>query len=174
MPIIPQPTSEQARLQILYMLDRLAIEIETDQFWCAFMEMDLLPYVDFMGYLDELSRNGMIAKNDFKTASYYSITRKGQGILAEFRQELGTSVCRKIDDYCAAHKKQIMAEQELVGNFRRVAHMQYEVCLRMLDRHDTVFEMHLVLQSRNAAVQAIRRWRENAFDIYGYVFDHLR
>ena len=105
-------TQHQQKLEILYFLDKLSGEIETDQLWRSFSSMDLISYVDLMEFLSFLVSGKMIDVVSDNNLNYYHITQKGRNILKEFTVDIGKSVREKIDQYISENKKQYQKDKQ--------------------------------------------------------------
>ena len=95
-------------------------------------------------------------------------------VLAEFEHDIRNSYRVRITEYCRAHKTELRAESQFVGEYYRLDLNEYRVILKILDPDVTVFELDLKVFSKDDAMHAVESWRKNAPRIYKTVFELLK
>jgi hypothetical protein len=168
-----KPSPSESKLLILYLFDEIRMDLDDLQVLRAFVELGLMNYFDLMNYIAELIAGEMLVEKELPAGKHLSITQKGKDVLAEFVQEIRNSQRERIMDYCARHKHELRAESLYTGEYHADRN-GYRVLLKIMDGEETVFQMELMVFSKDDAMHAIESWRNNAPKIYTTVLDKLK
>ncbi len=168
-----KPNPSESKLLILYLFNEIRMDLNDLQVLRVFVELGLMNYFDLMNYIAELIAGEMLAEKEQPAGKCLSITQKGKDVLAEFVQEIRNSQRERIMDYCARHKHELRAESLYTGEYHADRN-GYRVLLKIMDGDETVFQMELMVFSKDDAMHAIETWRNNAPKIYTSVLDKLK
>lgn len=168
-----KPSPSESKLLILYLFNEIRMDLDNLQVLRIFVELGLMNYFDLMNYITELTDGEMLAEKELPAGKCLSITQKGRDVLAEFVQEIRNSQRERIVDYCTRHRHELRAESIYTGEYHE-DRSGYRVLLKIMDGDDTVFQMELMVFSKDDAMHAIDSWRINAPKIYTTVLDKLK
>ena len=79
------------------------------------MENTDINYFTLQQYIDELTKNNLISKNQTQGKAYYSITKEGKKILDLFIGRLPENWSNEIDNYISKNKSSILDEVDVLG-----------------------------------------------------------
>ena len=105
----------------------------------------------------------------------YSITIEGQGCLEHFYDKINIELQEQILLYIKNNRMHFKKSQEYVADYSKNSDGTYLLVLKI--RSDTInypmFEIKIATHSRQTAIEACKKWRENAHLVYEQVYDSL-
>ncbi|MGI6153802.1 MAG: DUF4364 family protein [Christensenellaceae bacterium] len=166
MKIKPKQTMAQNKLLLLYLIQSANVELSELQIVRIMGELDLMRYFDLKEGLFELEQNGDILPVVYPHTVVYRATPKGEEMLAVLKDGLRASFIERIDGYILEHKKELAMEAQFVAEYIRLAENEYRVMLKVLEDNRALFEVNLLVYSKEEAERMAADWPQKAVDVY--------
>ncbi len=175
------PDSTVKKLILLFVLDRIEIPLtESSIIDICTGRNDWLKYMDCKEALTQLiDANFIYMLNDGGDQDpkdvRYSITVEGRNCLSHFVTRIRQSTREEISEYAKQNRLVFKRSQEYVYDYFKNADGTHSVVLRIKEPllAQPMFEIRLKTSTRNAAINAGKKWCNKAAQIYEYVFENL-
>ena len=175
------PNSTVKKLILLFVLDRIEIPLtESSIIDICTGRNDWLKYMDCKEALSQLIDSKLIyllndgADQDPKDFRY-SITVEGRNCLSHFFTRIRQSTREEISEFAKQNRLVFKRSQEYVYDYFKNNDGSHTVVLRIKEPNlaQPMFEIRLKTSTRNAAINAGKKWGVKAAQIYEYVFENL-
>lgn len=173
MQVKPVQTMAQNKLLILYLINASGMQLSELQMVRIMGDLTIMQYFDLKECLFELEQLNDIYKTDTPGGALYGITEKGAGMLATLKDDLRLSFREKIDEYISSHKTKLIMESQFISEYIKLSENEYRVILKVLENSRTVFEINVIVYSKQEAVKMSENWQENAISLFKDVILHL-
>ncbi len=180
MSLIAKQSMAQYKLLLLYLLnvnpkcpDQQAPNAEKDAL--ALTELQMMRITDelgFMHYFDlkeclfELKESNHIYIETTPQAVLYSITPSGRHIINVLVNDLHLSSRNAISEYMAENYKELEKESQFVSEYLKLGENEYRVTLKVLEKNSAIFEINVVVYSKQQAKDICKKWKDNAVSVY--------
>ena len=164
------------KLILLFLLDKMEMPLTEDSVISICTNQNQwLKYMDCKDILWQLLDVGYIAKTQVDEENRYNITHEGRNCLSNFYQKIPNSTREEITNFTKENKMSLKRAQEYVGTYFKNKDESYTVNLKIRDPLETqnLFELKIVFPSRKLAINATKRWKEKAANIFEYVYETL-
>ena len=170
------PDNTINKLIFLFMMDKMEIPLTEDSIIdiCS-SRNEWLKYMDCKDVMWQLLDVGYIAKTANEDVPRYNITHEGRNCLSNFYLKIPSSTREEITVFAKENRMDFKRAQEYTGTYFKNNDGSYTTALKIKDplQAQNLFEVKIVLQSRKAAVNATKKWREKAPTIFENVYDIL-
>ncbi len=129
-------------------------------------ELELMSYFDLKECLFELKENKDINTSATPQGILYSITDKGADIITVMEDELHLSSRNAVRDYLIQNNEELKKESQYISEYIKLRENEYRVTLKVLEQNSTIFEINVVVYSKQQAQQISDKWKDCAVDIY--------
>ncbi len=160
------------RLIVLYLIDRLHIEITADVLYRVMAENGCMNFFDFYTTLYELESDGYVLSVDRACGRVYLLSPSGQEALKLFEETVPYSQRAQMAEYAKTHAEALRIELQYAAHIEHIGN-GYRVQLKVFDRNTVAFEVSLVLPDSRTANLARKNWPHVAPEIYPLLFDRL-
>ncbi|MBQ3047446.1 MAG: DUF4364 family protein [Clostridia bacterium] len=175
------PDSTVKKLILLFVLDKMEIPLsENSIIDICTSRNNWLKYLDCKEALSQLVDVKFICKlnNDADQDPRdirYSITVEGRNCLSHFFNRIRQSIREEIAEYAKQNRMVFKRSQEYVYDYKKNTDGSHTVVFRIKEPllAQPMFEIRLKTSTRNAAVNAGKKWCKKAAQIYEYVFENL-
>ncbi|MBR5226567.1 MAG: DUF4364 family protein [Clostridia bacterium] len=122
-----------------------------------------------------LDANFVYVTNTQDNEERYTISMEGQSCLAHFYNKISFELRNQIIDYIKNNRMHFKKSQEYVADYFKNNDGTYSLVMKI--RSDNVnypmFEIKIATSSRQTAIEACKKWRENAHLVYEQVYESL-
>ena len=87
------------KLLILYILDKINMDLTNSQITQVVLETEMMNYFSLQQFLSQLMESKFLTTYKESDREYYSLTQKGLEILEYFLSRIPEDVTKKIDEY---------------------------------------------------------------------------
>lgn len=106
---------------------------------------------------------------------HYTVSIEGQGCLEHFYEKINPELREQIIEYIKNNRMNLKKSQEYVADYSKNSDGTYLLVLKI--RSETInypmFEVKIATPSRQTAIEACKKWRENAHIVYEQVYESL-
>lgn len=166
------------QLILLFIMEKMEIPLtETSLLDICTNQRDYLSYMDFKDVLENLLTFNFVKKiTDTENEHRYKITETGINCLGHFYTKIPLSYRNDITDFAKENRTNFKRNQEYVTKYLQNSNNNtYTAIFRIVSPLDaaTIFEIKMQYPSKQIAIDACKKWRDNATKIYTYVFEKL-
>ena len=161
------------KLLLLYILNKMNLSLSSIQLTQIVLENTDINYFTLQQYIDELTKNNLISKNQTQGKVYYSITKEGKKILDLFIGRLPENWSNEIDNYISKNKSSILDESRSIGNYRKKGDGEFEVELKILENEVELIGLSLIVTTQQQARDIIDNWKAHGEKIYPSIIKSL-
>lgn len=170
------PDNTTMKLILLFVLEKMEIPLTEDSIIdiCT-SKNSWLRYMDCKDCMWQLLEMGYIAKTNAGEFDRYNITYDGRNCLSNFYLKIPSTTRDAITTFAKENRMDFKRSQEYVGNYFKNPDGSYTISLKIKDPLETqnLFEMKVVYPSRKSAIDATKKWKNTAPQIFEYVYDTL-
>ncbi len=160
------------RLIVLYLMDRLHIEITADVLYRVMAENGWMNFFDFYTTLYELESDGYVLSVERACGRVYRPSPSGLEALKLFEETVPYSQRAQMDKYAKAHAEELRIELQYSAHAEHTGN-GYHVQLKVFDLDTVSFEVSLVLPDSRTANLACKNWPRVAPEVYPFLFERL-
>lgn len=166
------------KLILLFTLDKMEFPLtENTIFDICYYRNNWISYMDCKDYLYKLVDANLVYKSEGKDGEdRFNITYDGRNCLSHFYIKIPNELRDQITEYTKANKMHFKRSQEYVSTFFKSEDGSYIVVLKIRSdtfQNEPLFELKIKAPSRQAAIEACRRWQEQAHTVYEAVYELL-
>ncbi len=170
------PDNTTMKLILLFVLEKMEIPLTEDSIIdiCT-NKNDWLRYMDCKDCMWQLLDIGYIAKTNTGDFDRYNITYDGRNCLSNFYLKIPSSTREQITTFAKANRIEFKRAQEYVGSYFKNTDGSYTTSLKIKDplEAQNLFELKIVYPNRKSAIDATKKWKNTAPQIFEYVYDTL-
>ncbi|SHJ67769.1 DUF4364 family protein [Tepidibacter formicigenes] len=169
-------TSEELavnKLLLMYILNRIEINLTNSQITQVVMENDFMNYFSLQQFLAELTQSNFLKVYKEEGKEYYSLTKKGNQALEYFLSRIPLDVKEKIDIYISKNKEKVLKETQIKSNFSKISENEFIVNLKVIENQVPLINIDLNVASNKQAKLICDNWKKNAPTIYGEIIKLL-
>ena len=165
------------KLILLYVLDKMEIPLTENsilEICCS--TNNWINYMDLKDILFQLLEAKLIYRpNTPNNENRYNITYNGRTCLSQFYTRIHASLRDVISAFANEKKMHYKRTQEYVGRYYKNIDGSYTVNLQIVEPHttDSYFDLEMKVPTRTSAVNACKKWRDNAASIYEYIYSKI-
>ena len=170
------PDNTTMKLILLFVLDKMEIPLTEDSIIDICTSRNAwLRYMDCKDCMWQLLDIGYIAKTNAGEFDRYNITYDGRNCLSNFYLKIPSTTRDAITTFAKENRMEFKRAQEYVGNYFKNADGSYTISLKIKDplEAQNLFELKVVYPSRKSAIDATKKWKNTAPQIFEYVYDTL-
>lgn len=133
-------------------------------------------YLDVKEAMYELLGVGMIYEDKIEGSEpRYTITFDGRNCLSHFYYRIPKDVREKITAYTQDNRMNLKRSQEYVSEYSKNSDGTYSVVLKIKEPilTSSLLEIKLKAPNRQSAVEASKKWKDKAPNIYEVIYDNL-
>ena len=165
------------KLIILFCLDKMEMPLtENSIIELCSVKNNWVNYMDCLDLLYQLSESKLIYKTECKQEEMrYNLTFEGRECLSYFYKRIPNDLRDEITEYCKANRLNIKQSQEYYANYTDADDGSYLVTMRIYENliKTPLFEIQIKAPTRQSADEACKKWRQQAPNIYEYIFANL-
>ncbi len=171
------PNSTVNKLTLLFILDKMEIPLTENSILdiCS-SRNSWLNYMECKEILNQLIETKFIYNTDPNDKeSKYNITYEGRNCLSHFYAKIPQSIREDISEFTKQNRMIFKRSQEYVGDYFKNADGSHSVVLKIKEPliNQPMFEIKLKTSSRHAAINACKKWREKAPNIFEYITENI-
>lgn len=165
------------KLKLLFLLDKMEIPLtENNIIDICTSRNNWINYMDCKEILWQLLEVGFIFKNESdKDEVRYGITIDGRNCLSHFFLRIPQSLREEITTFITENKMNLKRSQEYVSDYVKNPDGSHTVTLKIKEPVLTspLLEIKLKAPNRHSAILACKKWKENAANIFEYLYDTI-
>lgn len=165
------------KLVLLFVMEKMEIPLTENSIMdiCT-SRNNWLKYIDCKEIISQLLDAKLIyTPNTHQDEPLFALTYEGQNCLSLFFQNIPISLRDEISEFAKLNIQHIKRNQEYVSNYVKMADGSYLTTFSIRDPHlqQSLFEIKVKMESRSQAINACKRWIDNAPDIYETIYMNL-
>lgn len=165
------------KLILLFVMDKMEIPLTENSILdiCS-SRNNWLNYMECKELLYQLLETKFLYKPDSDDKeSRYNITYEGRNCLSHFFTKIPQSLREDIAEFAKLNRMTFKRSQEYVGDYFKNPDGSHTVVLKIKEPliNQPMFEIKLKTSSRHAAINACKKWREKAPNIYEYIIENI-
>ena len=161
------------KLLILYILDKINMDLTNSQITQVVLETEMMNYFSLQQFLSQLMESKFLTTYKESHREYYSLTQKGLEILEYFLSRISEDVTKKIDEYISLNKKSLLSDTEVKSSFIQQNDNEFIVNLRVIENQSNLIDLNLNVSSEKQAQKICNNWKRNASYMYAEIIDLL-
>ena len=161
------------KLLILYILDKINMDLTNSQITQVVLETEMMNYFSLQQFLSQLMESKFLTTYKESDREYYSLTQKGLEILEYFLSRIPEDLTKKIDEYVALNKQSLLSDTEVKSSFIQQNNNEFIVNLRVIENQSNLIDLNLNVSSEKQAQQICNNWKNNASNMYAEIIDLL-
>ena len=163
----------QDKLLILFLLWKAGIWLGELQIVQVMTELGILNYFAVKSALVSLQEDGLIEKSHADGMTSYRIREEGIRTIGTLETDLRRSWRESIEAYIKEHYPALQEASRFHAYFLEDPPGHFRTHLEIHSGGTLIFELVLQADSRQDAKRMLRKWRENAVEIYQSVLASL-
>ena len=162
------------RLMILYLLDKINIEVTDLHLTEIFRNNNLMNYFTMQDQLSQLVDGKLIdCKMNDSDRIVYSITAKGKSILANLTTWIPIGIRNSIDEIITDARPEIVNEYQIDADFTAIDENNFIVTCFSTEGKTELIKFDVNVPTREDAFRIKDNWKEHASEIYGEILEIL-
>ena len=161
------------KLLILYILDKINMDLTNSQITQVILETEVMNYFSLQQFLSQLMDSNFLKIYEDSNKEYYTLTQKGIEALEYFLSRIPAQITKKIDEYIKLNKENLLADTQVKSSFVRQSDNEYIVNLRVIENQSNLIDLNLNVSSEKQAKLICDNWKKNASYMYAEVIDLL-
>lgn len=172
------PDNTVNKLIFLFMMEKMEIPLTEDSIIDICTSRNgWLKYMDCKDVMWQLLDVGYIAKTTTADdEDRYNITYAGRNCLSNFFLKIPSSTREEITAFAKENRMDFKRAQEYTGTYFKNADGSYTTSLKIKDplQAQNLMEIKIVFPSRKIAIDASKKWRNKAPNIFEFVYESLQ
>ncbi|MBQ4535198.1 MAG: DUF4364 family protein [Clostridia bacterium] len=166
-----------SKLILLFVMEKMEMPLtETTIIDICTNQNDWINYMECKDVLFKLLEANLIycTKSDDSEDSY-RISIEGQNCLEHFYQKISQSLREQITEYIKTNRLHFKKSQEYIADYYRNNDGSYLLIMKIRSSNQNypTFEIKINTPSRQQAIEACKKWREEAHLVYEQVYETL-
>lgn len=161
------------KLILLYLLDRIGMEITRNQLTEIVLENNLVNYFLLQQYITELQNANFIETINKNKSKVLSLTEQGRNVLSLFISRIPKDVVEKIEKYINEKINNIKKEIYLHADYTIEQNNAFIVHLSALENEVTLIDIKVNVPSKKHAIDLCQNWKSNSSKIYNDIMKTL-
>ena len=161
------------KLLILYILDKINMDLTNSQITQVVLETEMMNYFSLQQLLSQLMESKFLITYKDSDREYYSLTQKGIETLEYFLSRIPENATKKVDEYILSNKESLLADTQVKSSFVKQSDNEFIVNLRVIENQCNLIDLNLNVSSERQAQLICNNWKNNASDMYAEVIDLL-
>ena len=161
------------KLLILYMLDKIKMDLTNSQITQFIMETELMNYFSLQEFLSQLIESKFIEVYNESNKEFYTLTNNGMQALEYFLGRIPQDIKDRIDIYVTQNKNQILNETQVKSDFVKVSDNEFIVSLKVIENETNLIDLNLSVSSNKQAKLICDNWKNNASHVYADIIQLL-
>lgn len=165
------------KLKLLFLLDKMELPLtENNIIDICTSRNSWINYMDCKEILWELLEVGFIYKTDEDDDEFrYGITVDGRNCLSHFFLRIPQSLREDMNNFVKDNKMNLKRSQEYVSEYIKNPDGSHTVTLKIKEPllSNPLLEIKLKAPTRHSAITACKKWKENAANIFEYLYDSI-
>ncbi len=167
------------KLTMLFVLDKMEIPLTEDSILdiCSVKNDWIKNYMDCKAIIHELTETKLLYKlsGAEEDKELFALTYEGRECLSYLYLRLPFTLRESISQYLQVNKLNVKSAQEYTATYNKNEDGSYNVTLRIYEPLITapMFELKIKAPSRQAANEAIHKWKSKAPVIYESIYENL-
>ncbi|RDY25271.1 DUF4364 family protein [Romboutsia weinsteinii] len=161
------------KLLILYILDKIKMDLTNSQITQVILETEMMNYFSLQQLLSQLMESKFLTIYKDSNREYYSLTQKGLETLEYFLSRLPENITKRIDEYITSNKENLLADTQVKSSFVKQSNNEFIVNLRVIENQANLIDLNLNVSSEKQAKLICNNWKNNASYMYAEVIDLL-
>lgn len=161
------------KLLILYILDKVKMDLTNSQITQVVLETDIMNYFSLQQILSQLMESKFLKIHNESNREFYSLTQKGLETLEYFSSRINLDTSDKINAYISNNKQGLLSDTQVKSSFVKQSDNEFIVNLRVIENQSNLIDLNLNVSSEKQANLICNNWKKNASYMYAEVIDLL-
>ena len=161
------------KLLILYILDKINMDLTNSQITQVVLETEMMNYFSLQQLLSQLMESKFLITYKDSDREYYSLTQKGVETLEYFLSRIPENSTKKVDEYILSNRENLLADTQVKSSFVKQSDNEFIVNLRVIENQCNLIDLNLNVSSEKQAQLICNNWKNNASYMYAEIIDLL-
>lgn len=161
------------KLLILYILDKINMDLTNSQITQVVLETEMMNYFSLQQLLSQLMESKFLITYKDSDREYYALTQKGVETLEYFLSRIPENSTKKVDEYILTNKENLLADTQVKSSFVKQSDNEFIVNLRVIENQCNLIDLNLNVSSEKQANHICNNWKKNASHMYAEVINLL-
>ncbi|HCW03132.1 MAG TPA: DUF4364 domain-containing protein [Clostridium sp.] len=161
------------KLILLYLLDRIGMNITRNQLTEIVLENNLVNYFLLQQYITELQNANFLVTIKKNKSKVLSLTEQGKKVLSLFISRIPEDVVEKIEKYIDEKISNIKKKIFLHADYTIEGNNVFIVHLRAQENEVTLIDIKVNVPTKKHAIDLCQNWKSNSSKIYNDIMKTL-
>jgi predicted transcriptional regulator len=161
------------KLSILYFINCLGIPLTNGQITRFFIDNNIMNYFNLQQYIIELISGGLVNNVKASHSQFLTLTPKGKEALIFFQRRISPVLRNTIESYAEKNRSLLKNESQILADYQKIAHNQYEVLCKVVENQLVLMELKLNVPSSSQAKEICENWRVRAPEVFKSILENL-
>ena len=164
------------KIILLFIFEKMEIPLSENTLSEIIMSNpDLMSYMDYREALAKIVDVKFVVAKTVSGDLMYQLTKGGRDCLSHFWTKIPASIRETIIKYTDENKLRMKRSQEYRIDYFKNVDGTYTVVFMIKDYvgPNNLMELKLRVPSRADAIRAAARWKDNAPEVYEFIYNHL-
>lgn len=166
-------SSTMYKLMILYMLNKLDLQLTNSQLSTFFISREYTDYFNIQQTLSDLVAAKFIDKTTIRNTSYYSITPEGYESLTFFKNQIPKGALEDINQYLEENKYALKNEVGTQSSYYKHTNGDYIAHCQVMEGKSLLYELNISVPSEEEASRICANWRGYSEELYAVIMKSL-
>lgn len=157
------------KILILYILDKINMDLTNSQITQVIMETEIMNYFSLQQLLAQLKESSFVSIYKDSSKEYYTLTKKGLETLEYFAGRIPIDLKNKIDEYINTDREQLLADTQVKSTIIKEKDNEFIVNLKVLENLSSLIDLNLNVSSEKQAQLICDNWKKNASVLYAEI-----
>lgn len=161
------------KLILLYIIDKINIQISNLQITKLILENKFMNYFFLQQFLNELCDDNLLASSIVDSKTFYDITAGGKQTLSYFTNIIPAGIKARIDNSISTIKRNIKNETLITADFTPESENEYIVECKVNEDDFSLISLKITVGTKHDARTICENWKANSQLIYSEIIDSL-
>lgn len=161
------------KLILLYMIDKLNMNVSNAQVTKVILENKFMNYFTLQQLLDELCESNFLSSIVIDSKENYNITETGKQTLSYFKNLIPTGIKGRIDSTITEIKSKLKSENLIIADYIEEGENEYSVNLKISEDTFSLIDIKLTVGTKNDAKNICNNWKDFSEEVYREIIDVL-
>lgn len=161
------------KLIILYILNHVNFPLTNSQLTDLILDREYANYFNIQQSLSDLVEDAYIRMDTVRNDTLYKITDSGRETLSFFLTAISPAIRKEIDEYLLEKEYTLREEVSLPSEYFEGKKGEFITRLRVIEGESAIFELNLLVPSKEEAEIICRNWKDASSELYEYVLGKL-
>lgn len=161
------------KLIVLQMLSRVDFPLTKAQISDFLLNNDYTNFMTLQQVFSELTDAGFVTANSIRNRTQLALTAEGKNTLQFFRDRIGESLRKDIDEYLKVNELKMRNEASVTSDYYKAVSGEYEAHLVAKDKNIVLVDITMSVPTKDMAIDICENWAQKNQIIYQHLVEQL-